>query len=97
MDAEQVRAAVTVALDAAMEKMVDEITRRVLVALNTKKSVPESAAGPVLEPARPSLPPPAQPVSEPVRRVNPVRLRSGSILGLGLAQGEPESSDPRPL
>jgi CheY-like chemotaxis protein len=96
VDAEQVRAAVTVALDAAMEKMVDEITRRVMVALNTKKSVPESAPV-VLEPARPSLPPPAQPVSEPVRRVNPVRLRSGSILGLGLAQGEPESSDPRPL
>jgi CheY-like chemotaxis protein len=96
VDAEQVRAAVTVALDAAMEKMVDEITRRVMTALNTKKSLPESTPV-VLEPPRPSLPPPAPPVSEPVRRVNPVRLRSGSILGLGLAQGEPESSDPRPL
>ena len=96
VDAEQVRAAVTVALDAAMEKMVEEITRRVLAALNTKKSIPESTPV-VLEPARPSLPEPAAPVSEPVRRVNPVRLRSGSILGLGLAHGEPESSDPRPL
>ena len=56
VDAEQVRAAVTVALDAAMEKMVDEITRRVLAALNTKKSIPEStpvAAGAgQAEPAR---------------------------------------------
>ena len=33
VDSEQVRAAVTVALDAAMETMVDEITSRVLAAL----------------------------------------------------------------
>ncbi len=37
VDAEQVRAAVTVALDASMETMVDEIARRVLDALNTNK------------------------------------------------------------
>jgi CheY-like chemotaxis protein len=37
VDSEQVRAAVTVALDAAMESMVEEITRRVLATLNKKK------------------------------------------------------------
>src|SRR6202035_2765110 len=37
VDAEQVRAAVTLALDAAMDSMVDEISRRVLDALNTNK------------------------------------------------------------
>jgi CheY-like chemotaxis protein len=96
VDAEQVRAAVTVALDASMEKMVDEIARRVLAALNAKKPVPE-AAQVQLEPAKPALPEPAGTVPEPVRRVNPVRLRSGSILGLGLGRSEPESSDPTPL
>ncbi len=35
VDAEQVRAAVTVALDAAMESMVDEMTARVLAALQS--------------------------------------------------------------
>ncbi|MGB7758767.1 MAG: response regulator [Bryobacteraceae bacterium] len=38
VDAEQVRAAVTVALDASMARMVEEITRRVLVALETQES-----------------------------------------------------------
>src|SRR5438045_2674639 len=42
IDAEQIRAAVTVALDASMGKMVDEITARVLAALGSKKS--EAAA-----------------------------------------------------
>lgn len=96
VDSEQVRAAVTVALDAAMEKMVEEITRRVLAALNSKRSLPEAA--PVsLEPAKPTLPAPAAPSAEPVRRVNPVRLRSGSILGLDLGRGNPDSSEPKPL
>lgn len=36
IDAEEVRAAVTVALDAAMGKMVDEITEKVLHALSSK-------------------------------------------------------------
>jgi CheY-like chemotaxis protein len=96
VDAEQVRAAVTVALDAAMEKMVEEITRRVLAALNTKKSVPDLAAL-SLEPARPTLPVPTVPVGEPVRRVNPVRLRSGSILGLDLGRAGPDRSDSEPF
>jgi CheY-like chemotaxis protein len=99
VDAEQVRAAVTVALDAAMEKMVEEITRRMLSALNTKKSVPEPA--PLsLEPVRPAVPLPALPAtaaSEPVHRVNPVRLRGGSILGLDLGRGSADSSEPKPL
>ena len=38
IDPEQVRAAVTIALDAAMLKMIDEITEKVLVALRTKIS-----------------------------------------------------------
>jgi hypothetical protein len=33
VDAERVRAAVTLALDAALPKMIDEITERVLIAL----------------------------------------------------------------
>ena len=38
IDPEQVRAAVTIALDAAMPTMIDEITEKVLVALRTKIS-----------------------------------------------------------
>ena len=38
IDAEQVRAAVTIALDAAMPAMIDEITDKVLVALRSKIS-----------------------------------------------------------
>jgi len=37
VDAEQVRAAVTLALDATMGTLVDEIARRVLAALNAGK------------------------------------------------------------
>jgi hypothetical protein len=96
VDAEQVRAAVTVALDASMEKMVEEITRRVLAALNTKKSIPEPTAV-ALEPPKPTLPSPTAPAAEPVRRVNPVRLRGGSILGLDLGRGGPDRSEPKPL
>lgn len=90
VDAEQVRAAVTVALDASMDAMVDEITRRVLAALNAKKPAPpEAAAEPDLpKPAEPP-PPPARPV-ETVRRVHALRARHGSILGLGLSPIEPE-------
>src|SRR5579872_5846800 len=43
VDAEQVRAAVTIALDAAMSAMVDELTLRVLATLNsTKKPEPKA-------------------------------------------------------
>jgi CheY-like chemotaxis protein len=95
VDAEQVRAAVTVALDAAMEKMVDEIARRVLSALNAKKATEPPAAvsaSPPVAPLqvaapRPVAPPPAIPRIGGVRRISPLRLRSSSILGL---EADPE-------
>jgi hypothetical protein len=108
VDEEQVRAAVTVALDAAMAVMADEIAKRVLATLATRK--PEAAAAPVANlptPAPVTTPIPAEPVQaappappapvvariEPVRRVNPLRLRSNSILGLDISRPEPESSE----
>ena len=116
VDAERVRAAVTVALDASMGAMVDSITERVLAAFSTTKpearpAEPE-APRPVLapiesrrpEPELPSLPaeplppptplPPPAPRIETVRRVNPLRHRSGSILGLSLDRPAPDS-DPK--
>ena len=115
VDEEQVRAAVTVSLDAAMGSMVDEITRRVLAALASKKpdAAPSHApaiapppvapppvapiAGPALAPAaasaqpQPAPPEPAIPHVATVRRVNPIRLRSSSILGLDVGPEDPES------
>jgi CheY-like chemotaxis protein len=115
VDEEQVRAAVTVALDAAMAVMVDEIARRVLVSLATRKpdSAPDSAPAPVHPPApatdsvpidAPQAAPPAPPAPMPppapmatrietVRRVTPLRHRTGSILGLDISPPEPESSE----
>ena len=105
VDEEQVRAAVTVALDASMAAMVDEIAKRVLAALATRKpdAAPALPAGPpapapATAPAAPQPPqaaPPAppEPRIEPVRRVSPLRLRSGSILGLNISRPEPESSE----
>jgi CheY-like chemotaxis protein len=37
IDPEQVRAAVTVALDASMDKLIDEVTEKVLIALSAKR------------------------------------------------------------
>ncbi len=109
VDEEQVRAAVTVALDASMAAMVDEITRHVLAAIATRKpesdaaaavaaaAPPIAAAQPVAltppEPPKPPAPNPAASRIEPVRRVSPLRLRSGSILGLDISRPEPEPSD----
>jgi response regulator RpfG family c-di-GMP phosphodiesterase len=77
VDSEQVKAAVTIALDAAMETMVDEITRRVVTALQTKPPVAEA------EPPKSAAPePPSAPIMETVRRVSTLRVRSTSILGL---------------
>ena len=95
IDEEQIRAAVTVALDASMESMVAEIARRVMAVLATRKTEPASAAAPApaTTPAVPPLPqaaPPAamephmQPRIEPVRRVSALRSRSSSILGLDI-------------
>src|SRR5262245_5646314 len=105
VDEEQVRAAVTVALDASMEVMADEIARRVLAALATRKPEPALTAANPPAPATAPAPPrpaeaaaPAPPTSiaarvEPVRRVSPLRLRSSSILGLEISRPEPESSE----
>jgi CheY-like chemotaxis protein len=95
VDSEQVRAAVTVALDAAMEAMVEEITRRVLAALDSRKSsdlesaIPSPAA--IVDLPRPvSAPTVTSSRPAAIRRVNPVRNRSGSILGLDLNRAESE-------
>ena len=105
---EHVRAAVTVALDGSLESMVSEITHRVLAALrlgNVDARTGESrlaeagVAGPGLAPARSEPPKPAVPQApaaqiEPVRRVSPLRFRTGSILGLDISRPEPPSQDP---
>jgi CheY-like chemotaxis protein len=132
LDAEQIRAAVTIALDAAMANMVDEITRRVVTALTAKRPFPvashetpstsepvpagnaaaqnaaplpktappePAAAQPQPEPAastRTSPSPAPVPFTETVRRVNPVRVRPGSILGLDLASLETERNPTPP-
>ncbi len=102
IDEEQVRAAVTVALDASMAVMVDEIARRVTAALAARK--PETAPVPVNAPAPATTPAPSQPAQvaapaasgplaariEPVRRVSPLRLRSNTILGLDIERENPE-------
>jgi len=100
VDAEQVRAAVTVALDAAMEAMVDEIARRVVAALNTTKNaapVPPPAPA-IVDAPMPATPVQAFPRTDAIRRVTPMRIRSGSILGLSLNRPEPDepSSSPQP-
>jgi CheY-like chemotaxis protein len=87
VDSEQVKAAVTIALDASMEAMVDEIARRVLEALQTSK--PAAAVPAATDAASPASVeraghgPTSQEVEgEPVRRVSSLRTRSTSILGL---------------
>jgi CheY-like chemotaxis protein len=112
VDAEHVRAAVTVALDASLEKMIEEITRRVLAAMRAGNTEPRpseqrlaelriqqpriaesTVPEPLLAPPQ-SEPPkviaPAAPATqmEPVRRVTPLRIRSGSILGLDASRPE---------
>jgi CheY-like chemotaxis protein len=102
IDSEQVRAAVTIALDASMAKMADEITARVLAALSSsqverskKSEAAASEAAPTTmklmlpEPGEASSPQPAMEHLEPVRRVRPLRMRSGSILGLEMGRPEP--------
>ncbi len=99
VDSEQVRAAVTVALDASMGVIVEEITRRVLAVLSAKKSdAAESIAAPPVaqavkpETPLPAAPPAAAPRTDAVRRVSPVRLRSSSILGLNLSRDDSPDS-----
>jgi CheY-like chemotaxis protein len=119
VDPEQLRAAVTLALDSAMESMIDEITARVTESLRTRKPAPEAESKPArqfaaqMAEAPKSEAPPAKPAeteplaaappppAEVIRRVNPLRPRAGSILGLNLGPVEraPEKSiepGPRP-
>ncbi len=99
VDEEQVRAAVTVALDSSMDAMIGEISRRVVAALQAHP--PEVAAPTVAIPASP--PEPVQARVEPLRHSRPLRMRT-SILGLeagdsGTEEASPESrpsaSDPQ--
>jgi DNA-binding response OmpR family regulator len=100
VDAEQVRAAVTVALDASMERMVEEIAKHVLAALESQEASHKDApqgAPPLpqanatdLESSVPEIE--ESPWPEPVRKVTLLRRRTGSILGLDLEQ----SSDDEP-
>jgi CheY-like chemotaxis protein len=129
VDAEQVRAAVTIAMDASMDKLVDEIARRVLATLNSTKkpdprplesSIPPPVAAPVPSPPVPAAPPriaesgpiappsAAEPMTaitpvaprvqatriEPVRRISPLRLRTGGILGIDINRPEPPELPP---
>ncbi len=98
VDSEQVRAAVTVALDAAMDTIVDEIAGRVLAALQARKSGQPAirTAEPAPLPPKPAAPPVAVPRPEPVRRPSPLRPRPGSILGLEAPLPEPEEPVPAP-
>jgi CheY-like chemotaxis protein len=90
VDAEQVKAAVTIALDAAMEGMVDEIARRVTAALQSSQpKAPVQTEAPAAPAGFAGLgPSPQEPAegrvvqAEPVRRVSNLRLKSTSILGL---------------
>jgi len=125
VDAEHVRAAVTVALDASLEAMIDEITRRVLAAMRSGNTEPRlvdpklpekivqkaaepriplpkiaapAPSEPVLALPRPEAAKPVAPSSpatpvEPVRRVTPLRIRSGSILGLDITKPESPAPD----
>jgi CheY-like chemotaxis protein len=98
VDGEQVRAAVTLALDAAMGSMVDEIARRVFAALSASKPEAQPApAPPRPETSPPALSPPPRTPRGMVRRVTPLRVRTGSFLGLDLDSPEPEEPDSRPL
>jgi len=82
VDAEEIRAAVVLALDASMDAMAGEISRRVMATLLTKKPEPKPVE------VAPPKPAPAPERIEPVRRISPLRIRS-SILGL--EAGPPDS------
>jgi CheY-like chemotaxis protein len=102
LDDEQVRAAVTIALDAAMGSMVDEITARVLAVLTAKRASSPAAAA-VPDPAAEASPAPemaapkassAPPRTEPLHRAAIARARPGSILGIELAPIDTDRSEP---
>jgi CheY-like chemotaxis protein len=102
VDEEQVRAAVTMALDGAMDSIVIEISRRVVAALQSHPPGASKSAGAALSEAAPAAAPIPQPApyrSESVRRIHPLRIRS-SILGMEAggseADSSPESRPPSP-
>jgi CheY-like chemotaxis protein len=93
VDEEQVRAAVTLALDGAMDSIVSEIAHRVVAVLQAHP--PESSKSAA---AAPSTAPPRRPELVPnkpesVRRINPLRIRT-SILGLEPGGSEKDESSP---
>lgn len=88
VDTEQVKAAVTIALDGAMESIVEAIANRVVTALQTKPSAP----APEIEKPEPPKPAAPPPIMENVRRVNTLRARSTSILGLEMDPPKPPAS-----
>jgi len=98
VDSEQVRAAVTVALDASMSMIVEEITRQVLSTLALTKPeelVVPSAAAPEPPPApmkpaagEPAVGPASEPPTGAVRRRSPVRVPPSSVLGATLGRAE---------
>jgi CheY-like chemotaxis protein len=98
VDAEQVHAAVTVALDACMQPMVDQITRRVLAALRSANTEPRLGESRV-----PALPrePAAAAFSVPELRVPEPRLDQPRVPALprepaAAAFGVPELRVPEP-
>jgi hypothetical protein len=96
VDEEQVRAAVTIALDASMDTIVSEIARRVVARLQSHPPEPAKAAA-VSESAKPETLD-APPLDYPLLRPNPLRKR-GPMLGLKAdkpAGADPESRPPNP-
>ena len=93
IDAEQIRAAVTVALDAAMEKMVDEITGRVLLALQPRKSAAAPAAATAAPP--PEVPAPARtPAALPARSLVRTMMESSPSAARSLGSPPPPMATP---
>jgi CheY-like chemotaxis protein len=95
IDAGELRAAITVALDAAMEMMVREISDRVLETLKTRQPDPPRASKPTqaLAPAPDSAMIVERPLFAPAQetgaRFRAFRKRPGSILGLSLEESAP--------
>ena len=96
VDSEQVRAAITLALDGAMESMIEEITRRVVTVLQTKPAAPPAPATAPESPKASPQPDRTAPIMETVRRVNTLRSRSTSILGLDAGPAAPGPRLPAP-
>ncbi len=72
VDSERVRAAVTVALDASLEKMIEEITRRVLATMRSGNAEAKAASLESRVPEPVTAPPPAPPqAGEPPKPAAP--------------------------